>query len=53
MYYAGVISGGLAIFLLLMAAIFILTGITGFCPMYRAFGISSLRKSGKKTERAH
>jgi hypothetical protein len=49
MYYAEIISGSLAIFLLIVAGILTLTGITGFSPMYRAFGLSSLRKTPKKS----
>jgi hypothetical protein len=41
LYYAGVISGTLAIILLVIAAIFILTSFISFCPLYYPFGIKT------------
>ena len=46
LYFANVISGVLAIVLLVLAAIFIATSFISFCPLYLPFGISSKRKKG-------
>jgi hypothetical protein len=48
LYFTNVISGTVAIVLLALAAIFILTSLISFCPLYLPFGLSSLRK--KKNE---
>ncbi len=44
LYFANVISGTVAIILLVFAAIFIITSLVSFCPIYLPFGLSSLRK---------
>jgi hypothetical protein len=44
LYLAHVISGTLAIVLLVIAAIFILTSIISFCPLYWLLGISTAPK---------
>jgi len=48
LYFTNVISGTLAIILLIVAGIFILTGLLGFCPLYVPFGISSRKKETGK-----
>lgn len=45
---AGVLEGGLAIFLAILAAVFVITTFVGFCPAYKPFGISTKGSSGKK-----
>jgi hypothetical protein len=45
LYYTGTISGTLAIVLGVLAAIFLLTSLVGFCPLYTLFGISTKKKS--------
>lgn len=47
LYFTGVISGTLAIILGIVAVIFLLTSLIGFCPLYKPFGISTLKKSSK------
>ena len=47
LYFAGVISGTLAIVLLVLAGIFILTSFISVCPLYLPFGIST-RGKGKQ-----
>ena len=42
-YYAGLISGTLAIILIVLAVIFILTSLVSFCPLYYPFGISTCK----------
>ena len=44
LYFANVISGTLAIILLIVAAIFLLTSIVGTCPIYLALGMSTDKK---------
>lgn len=43
LYYANLISGTVAILLLILAGIFIITSFVGFCPIYRFLGISTLK----------
>lgn len=45
LYYTSVISGTLAIVLLIFAGVFILTSFMSFCPLYIPFGISTCKKS--------
>ena len=44
LYASNLISGTLAIVLLTLSAIFILTSLVSFCPLYLPFGFSTLRK---------
>lgn len=46
LYFANIISGTLAIILLIFAGIFIVTSFVSFCPLYLPFGIST-RKNVK------
>jgi hypothetical protein len=43
LYYAGQISGTIAIILLIVGAIFTITSIVGVCPLYSIFGISTTK----------
>lgn len=43
-YFTHLISGTLAIVLLVFASIFIITSFIGFCPLYFPFGISTRKK---------
>lgn len=47
LYYTGVLSGTLAIILLVLAGVFIITSFISFCPLYYPFKIST-KKSGPK-----
>ena len=44
LYFAGSISGTLAIVLLILAGILIITSFVGFCPLYAPFKISTRKK---------
>ncbi len=44
LYFTGVISGMLAIILLVFAGIFILTSLISFCPLYLPFGLSTKKE---------
>lgn len=45
LYFGQIISGTLAIVLLVFAGVFILTSFMSFCPLYYPFGISTRKKS--------
>jgi hypothetical protein len=42
--FAHVIEGTLAIVLIILAGVFVLTGLFSFCPLYLPFGISTAKK---------
>jgi len=44
LYFAGILSGTIALVLLVVAGIFILTSFMSFCPLYYPFGISTHKK---------
>jgi len=44
LYATGVISGTVALVLGIFAAIFVVTSIVAFCPLYLPFGISTRGK---------
>jgi hypothetical protein len=44
LYFTHVISGTLAVILLIVSAILILTSLISFCPIYWPFGISTDKK---------
>ena len=48
LYFTHVITGTLGIVLLIVAALFILTSILGFCPAYFPFGFSTNKMEDKK-----
>jgi hypothetical protein len=41
LYFTGTVSGTLGIVLLALGAIFLLTSVISFCPLYAPFGIST------------
>lgn len=47
LYYANIISGTLAIILLVVAGIFIVTSLISFCPLYWPLGISTRKKEAE------
>ena len=44
LYFTNVIPGTLGIILLVLAAVFVLTSLISFCPLYWPFGISTATK---------
>ena len=44
LYFTGVISGTLAIILMIIALVFIVTSLIGFCPLYPILGINTRKK---------
>ncbi len=43
LYYGGVVSGALGAVLLVLAAVFLLTSLVSFCPLYALFKFSSYK----------
>ena len=43
LYFAGIVTGGLGIVLLVLGVVFLGTAIAGFCPLYAAFKFSTLK----------
>lgn len=43
LYFGGVVSGALGVVLVVLGAVFLLTSIIGFCPLYAPFKFSTLR----------
>lgn len=44
LYFTNVISGTLAVILLILAGVFVLTSLIGTCPLYLPFGLSTTKK---------
>ncbi len=45
LFYTEVVTGVLGIVLLVLAAVFVLTSIISFCPLYLPFGINTGKKN--------
>ncbi|MDV7395045.1 DUF2892 domain-containing protein [Arthrospira platensis SPKY1] len=41
LFFTNVISGTLGIVLMVLAAVFVLTSVVSFCPLYTLFGLST------------
>lgn len=48
LYVTHVLSGTLAIVLLILSGILIVTSLLGFCPIYFPFGIQTTKKKNKR-----
>jgi hypothetical protein len=48
LYFMGTISGTLGIVLLVLAIVFVLTSLIGFCPLYTLFGIKTCKLKDNK-----
>ena len=44
LYFTGVISGTLAIILMIIALVFIATSLISFCPLYSILGINTRKR---------
>jgi hypothetical protein len=44
LYFTNTVTGTWGIVLLVVAAVFLLTSLVGFCPLYVPFKISTLKK---------
>lgn len=43
LYFLGIVEGGIGIAALVLAAIFVLTSLVSFCPLYPVFGINTCK----------
>ena len=43
LYFAGIVTGGFGIVLLVLGAVFVVTAFVGYCPLYSVFKISTLK----------
>jgi hypothetical protein len=43
LYFGGVVTGALGILLVVLGAVFLLTAIVAFCPLYAPFKFSTYR----------
>ncbi len=43
LYFGGIVTGPLGIVLVALGAVFVLTSIVGFCPLYTVFKFSTLK----------
>jgi hypothetical protein len=41
LYFTGIITGTLGIVLIVIASVFLLTGLVSFCPLYTVVGLST------------
>lgn len=48
MYYSGYIHGVFAVVVLVLAAVFFMTGFIGFCPVYHIFRVSTKKAADDK-----
>lgn len=44
LYFTGTISGTIGLILMILAAVFLLTSLISFCPLYAPFGLSTCKK---------
>lgn len=43
LYFGGIVTGGFGIILVVLGAVFLLTSIVAFCPLYAPFKISTYK----------
>lgn len=43
LYFAGIVTGGLGIVLVVLGAVFVLTSIVSFCPLYTLVKFSTFK----------
>ncbi len=48
LYFTGIISGTLGLVLMVLAAVFVVTSLVSFCPLYLPFGLNTIlrKKNG-------
>ena len=44
LYFTNVITGTLAVILLILAGVFVVTSLLGLCPLYLPFGLNTRKK---------
>lgn len=50
LYFTGTLTGTLGIVLLVLAAVFVLTSLVGFCPLYTLVGIDTCPHKSRRYE---
>jgi uncharacterized membrane protein len=45
LYFTKILSGTVGVILLVIAIIFLLTSLVGYCPLYSIIGVSTKRKA--------
>jgi hypothetical protein len=48
LFFTNIITGTTGILLLVLAAVFVLTSLVGFCPLYPIFGVNTCGIKGEK-----
>jgi hypothetical protein len=48
LYFTNMITGTLGIVLMVLAAVFLLTSLVSFCPLYAPFGLSTCKVKDKQ-----
>jgi predicted ABC-type exoprotein transport system permease subunit len=48
LYFTGIITGTIAIVLLVLVVVFVLTSLVSFCPLYTLFGMDTCPKKEAK-----
>lgn len=48
LYFTGIVTGTWGIILLILAAVFLLTSLVSFCPLYLPFHLSTIMKKKKE-----
>ena len=43
LYFGGIVTGALGIVLLVVGAVFVLTAVVSFCPLYAMFKLSTFK----------
>lgn len=44
LYFTGTIQGTMGVVLLVLAVVFLLTSVMGFCPLYTLFGMNTCKR---------
>ncbi|MBL8103084.1 MAG: DUF2892 domain-containing protein [Anaerolineales bacterium] len=44
LYFGGIVTGALGIVLVVLGAVFLLTAVVAFCPLYMPFNFSTYKK---------
>lgn len=50
LYFTGILTGTIGIVLLVLAGVFVLTSLVGFCPLYTLVGIDTCPRSTGRYE---
>jgi Protein of unknown function (DUF2892) len=48
LYFSGTVTGTLGIVLVILGAVFVLTSLVSFCPLYTSMGLNTCPKKSKR-----